>query len=37
MLSGKTESLERDAPGPEPKNLRKIPEDEPENSTETED
>ncbi|MEC8192431.1 MAG: Pvc16 family protein [Myxococcota bacterium] len=37
MIAGKTESPERMAPGPEPKNLRKISEEEPEQSTENED
>ena len=37
MLAGKTGSLDRMAPGPEPKNLRKISEEEPEQSTENED
>jgi len=37
MLPGKTESVDRMAPGPEPKNLRKISEDQSEQSTDTED
>lgn len=37
MLAGKTGSLDRMAPGPEPKNLRKISEEEPEQSTDNED
>ncbi len=37
MIAGKTESPNRMAPGPEPKNFRKYSEDNPEQSTENED